>query len=98
MQDMLCRGDVVAVVLGIGNWRALPVCTVLGILQGSDQPYDVTLTEARTLATKREHMTIDVCGFCGLHTCKPVLQQARGRGVGSQHRSCSNRYYNGSDA
>jgi hypothetical protein len=40
--DMLCRGDVVAVVLEVGNRHDLSACAVLGILLGMDQPFEVT--------------------------------------------------------
>jgi hypothetical protein len=43
----------------------------------------------------REHVTSDVCGFCGLHNYTPVLQLARGkRGGQPTEVSCSNRYNN----
>jgi hypothetical protein len=46
----------VAVVLEVGKWHALSVCAVLGILQGKDLRYEVTLTEARMIATLEQEV------------------------------------------
>jgi hypothetical protein len=47
--DMPCRGGVLAVVLGVGNWHALSVCGVLSNQQDKDRPNEIAL--ARMITT-----------------------------------------------